>query len=56
MIPIGSDSYHAEAVIEKDGQFRLLTLGADETRIQEVDVQSMKAYIKATGETEATLP
>ncbi len=54
VIPIGSDSYHAEAVIEKDGQFRLLTLGADETRIQEVDVQTMKAYIKATGETDAT--
>ena len=54
VIPIGSDSYHAEAVIEKDGQFRLLMLGADETRIQEVDVQSVKAYIKATGETDAT--
>ena len=54
VIPIGSDSYHAEAVIEKDGQFRLLTLGADETRIQEVDVQAVKAYIKAAGETDAT--
>ena len=54
VIPIGSDSYHAEAVIEKDGQFRLLMLGADETRIQEVDVQVVKAYIKAAGETDAT--
>lgn len=54
VIPIGSDSYHAEAVIEKDGQFRLLMLGADETRIQEVDVQSVKAYIKEAGETDAT--
>jgi len=54
VIPIGSDSYHAEAVIEKDGQFRLLTLGADETRIQEVDVQAVKAYVKAVGETNAT--
>ncbi len=54
VIPIGSDSYHAEAVIEKDGQFRLLTLGADETRIQEVDVQDLKAYIKAAGEPDAT--
>jgi YHS domain-containing protein len=53
VIPIGSDSYHAEAVIEKDGKFRLLMLGADETRIQEVDVQAMKAYIKAVGETDA---
>ncbi|HRX78797.1 MAG TPA: hypothetical protein P5307_07020 [Pirellulaceae bacterium] len=54
VIPIGSDSYHAEAVIEKDGVFRLLMLGADETRIQEVDLQAVKAYIKAAGETDAT--
>ena len=54
IIPIGSDSYHAEAVIEKDGQFRLLTLGADETRIQDVDLQVVKAYIKAAGENDAT--
>ena len=54
VIPIGSDSYHAEAVIEKDGQLRLLTLGADETRIQEVDVQAVKAYVKAAGEIDAT--
>ena len=54
VIPIGSDSYHAEAVIEKNGQFRLLMLGADETRIQEVDVQSVKAFIKAAGETDAS--
>jgi len=54
IVPIGSDSYHAEAVIEKDGTFRLLMLGADETRIQEVDVQSVKAYVKAAGESDAT--
>ncbi len=54
VIPIGSDSYHAEALIEKDGQFRLLMLGADETRVQEVDVQSVKAFIKAAGETDAS--
>jgi len=54
IIPIGSDSYHAEAVIEKDGTFRLLMLGADETRIQEVDVQLVKAYVKVAGESDAT--
>jgi len=54
VIPIGTESYHAEAVIEKDGQFRLLTLGADETRIQEVDVQSIKAFIKAAGDSDAS--
>ena len=54
IIPIGSDSYHAEAVIEKGGIFRLLMLGKDETRIQEVDVQPIKAYVKAVGDPDAT--
>ena len=49
IIPIGSDSYHAEAVIETTGEFRLLMLGKDETRIQEVDVQPVKAYVKVRG-------
>ncbi len=54
IIPIGSDSYHAEAVIETTGIFRLLMLGKDETRIQEVDVQPVKAYVKALGDPTAT--
>lgn len=54
IIPIGSDSYHAEAVIETTGEFRLLMLGKDETRIQEVDVQPVKAYVKAIGDPNAT--
>lgn len=54
IIPIGSDSYHAEAVIEKGGDFRLLMLGKDETRIQEIDVQPVKAYIRAVGDPDAT--
>ena len=54
IIPIGSDSYHAEAVIEKGGIFRLLMLGKDETRIQEVDIQPIKAYIKVVGDPDAT--
>ena len=54
IIPIGSDSYHAEAVIEKGGDFRLMMLGKDESRIQEVDVQPVKAYVKAVGDPDAT--
>ena len=54
IIPIGSDSYHAEAVIETSGVFRLLMLGKDETRIQEVDGQPVKAYVKAIGDPNAT--
>ena len=54
IIPIGSDSYHAEAVIEKSGDFRLMMLGKDESRIQEVDIQLVKAYVKAVGDPDAT--
>ncbi len=54
IIPIGSDSYHAEAVIEKGGDFRLMMLGKDESRIQEVDIQPVKAYVKAVGDPDAT--
>ena len=54
IIPIGSDSYHAEAVIETSGDFRLLMLGKDETRVQEVDVQPVKAYVKVIGDPNAT--
>ena len=54
IVPIGSDSYHAEAVIEKGGDFRLLMLGKDETRIQEVDIQPIKAYVKVVGDPDAT--
>ncbi len=53
IIPIGADSYHAEAVVEKDGTLRLFMLGADETRIHEVDVQTVKAYVKVSGATDA---
>lgn len=53
IIPIGSDSYHAEAVIEAGGDFRLLMLQKDETRILEVERQSPKAYVKAVGDPSA---
>jgi hypothetical protein len=53
IIPIGSDSYHAEAVIEKSGDFRLLMLGKDETRILEVDIQPVQAYVNVVGEPDA---
>jgi hypothetical protein len=53
IIPIGADSYHAEAIVEKAGGFRLLTLGQDETRIQEVDIQPLRAYVKGEADTDA---
>lgn len=54
IVPIGSDSYHAEAVTEKSGDFRLLILGKDESRVQEVDLQTIKAYVKVVGQADAS--
>ena len=54
IVPIGTDSYHAESVIEKGGAFRLLMLGKDESRIQEVDEQPIKAYVKVVGQSDTT--
>ncbi len=54
IIPIGSDSYHAEAVIESTGDLRLLMLQRDETRLLEVEKQAIKAFVKAEGDTGAT--
>jgi hypothetical protein len=54
LVSIGTDSYHAEAVFEKGGILRLYMLGKDESRIQEVDRQTLEAYIKVVGDTEAT--
>lgn len=50
---LGRDSYHVEAVFEKGGVLRLYVLGADETRIQEVEQQPLKAFAKATDATES---
>jgi len=53
IIPIGSDSYHAEAIVDSSGSLRLLMLQRDETRILEVDTQSLTAWVKVTGQTDA---
>jgi len=46
IVSIGADSYHAEAILETNGTLRLFMLGRDETRVQEVDLQTIKAYAK----------
>lgn len=46
IVPIGRDSYHAEAVFEQGGVLRLFMLGADESRVQEVESQTLTAYVK----------
>lgn len=46
---LGRNSYHVEAVVETGGVLRLYTLGADETRVQEVETQTLKGFVKAEG-------
>lgn len=49
IVPLGRESYHVEPVFEKDGVVRLYILAADETRVQDVDRQTLTAYAKAPG-------
>lgn len=54
IVPIGRESYHAEVVFENGGKVRLFTLGADESKVQEVDAQTVVAYAKAVGGSDST--
>jgi hypothetical protein len=54
IVPIGRDNYHAEAIFEKDGHVRLYTLGPDEAREQEVEVQTLSAFVKRADAPEST--
>lgn len=49
MVSLGRDSYHVEAVVDSEGTIRLYTLGKDETRVIDVESQTLKGFVKATG-------
>lgn len=53
MISLGRDSYHAEAVFEKGGVLRLYTLGKEESRVIDVEKQTLKGFVKSEGDAEA---
>ncbi|MBX9653951.1 hypothetical protein K2Y11_10085 [bacterium] len=53
LISLGRDSYHAEAVFEKGGVLRLYTLGKDESRVIDVEKQTLKGFVKVEGDAEA---
>ena len=53
MMSLGRDSYHAEAVFEKGGVLRLYTLGKEESRVIDVEKQTLKGFVKAEGDAEA---
>ena len=54
IVSLGRDSYHVEAIVTKTGELKLFTLGSDETRIQDIQIQELTAYIKPEGDTEST--
>lgn len=53
VVPIGSDSYHAEAVFEKGGVLRLYTLGQNEAVVLEVEAQPLTGFVKVEGSLES---
>lgn len=53
IVPIGRDNYHAEAVFEKGGVFRLYILGKDESRVQVIERQTLQAFARPAGGGEA---
>lgn len=54
MISLGRDSYHVEAVVESAGKVRLYTLGKDESRVIEVDAQTLNGFVKEEGGVDST--
>ncbi|WP_164102420.1 hypothetical protein [Candidatus Laterigemmans baculatus] len=50
---LGDDQYHTEAVLQSGGALVLFTLGADETKIQEVPQQVLTAYVQPQGSSES---
>lgn len=53
IVKISPNEYHAEAVFEKGGAFRLFPLGADWREILPVETQELTAYLKQEGAVEA---
>lgn len=53
LVSLGRDSYHAEAVFARNGVIRLYTLGKDEARVQEVEVQELIGFVTPVGSSEA---
>ncbi len=50
MVSLGRDSYHVEAVVDSEGSIRLYTLGPDETRVIDIELQTLKGFVKAEGD------
>jgi hypothetical protein len=53
MISLGRDSYHAEAVFEKGNILRLYMLGNDESRVIDVENQTLKGFVRLAGDSDS---
>jgi hypothetical protein len=53
LVSLGRDSFHAEGVFEAGGVLRLYMLGQDETRVIDVERQSLKAFVRRDDEASA---
>ena len=53
MISLGRDSYHIEAVVDSEGAIRLYTLGKDESRVIDVESQTLKGFVKTDADADS---
>lgn len=54
IVSLGRDSYHIEAIVTNKGEVRLHTLGNDESRVVDIENQTLTAFVKPTGGSDAT--
>jgi hypothetical protein len=53
IVSLGRDSYHVEAIVTGKGEIRLHTLGNDESRVIDIESQTLTAYVKPSGASDA---
>jgi YHS domain-containing protein len=53
IVSLGRDSYHVEAVFDKQGLVRLFTLGQDETRVIDIEAKELSGFVRLEGDAEA---
>lgn len=54
IVSLGRDSYHVEAIVTAKGELRLHTLGNDESRVVDIESQTLTAFVKPNGGSDAT--
>lgn len=55
LVSLGGDRFHVEAVVGPNGRLELFTLGADATRVADVEWQEPAAYARAEGDAAAVV-